>query len=203
MKLFGKSKAPPPKESLAQLRNSVSMLEKREEFLQKKADQEVELGACPRNFACCALFCAARAATRRDAPASGRRSTRRRRRDVGGARLGFATRVAGATGCAAPSPQALRAAATQILVRFGALRLTRSHTLARTHAHSFAAKQKLAAKNKTAAMAHLKRKKNYEAQIEKIQGSRLTLETQMVRRPRRPRPAAPRHATDRSQSHRR
>jgi hypothetical protein len=43
------------------------------------------------------------------------------------------------------------------------------------------AKQKLAAKNKTAAMAHLKRKKNYEAQIEKIQGSRLTLETQMVK----------------------
>ena len=42
------------------------------------------------------------------------------------------------------------------------------------------AKAKLAAKNKKAAMAHLKRKKNYEAQIEKIQGSRLTLETQMV-----------------------
>ena len=44
------------------------------------------------------------------------------------------------------------------------------------------AKAKLAAKNKKAALAHLKRKKNYEAQIEKIQGSRLTLETQMVRR---------------------
>jgi hypothetical protein len=46
MKIFGK-KAPPAKESLAQLRNSVAMLEKREEFLQKKADQEVELGTSP------------------------------------------------------------------------------------------------------------------------------------------------------------
>mgnify|MGYP001293345280 CR=1 FL=1 len=33
--------------------------------------------------------------------------------------------------------------------------------------------------------AHLKRKKAYEAQIQKIQGSRLTLETQMVTRKNR------------------
>ena len=41
-------------------------------------------------------------------------------------------------------------------------------------------------------MAHLKRKKNYEAQIEKIQGSRLTLETQMVSACRRVRRCAAR-----------
>mmetsp|Transcript_8683 Transcript_8683/g.14960 ORF Transcript_8683/g.14960 Transcript_8683/m.14960 type:complete len:205 (+) Transcript_8683:7-621(+) len=82
---FGKKKAPPTKESLAKLRNSVAMLEKREEFLQKKMDDEMKL-----------------------------------------------------------------------------------------------AKAKLAKKDKKGAMAHLKRKKNYEAQVDKIQGSRLTLETQMM-----------------------
>jgi len=42
MPLFGKKKqAPPPKESIAKLRETLDMLEKREQFLQKKMDKEV------------------------------------------------------------------------------------------------------------------------------------------------------------------
>jgi len=42
MPLFGrKKKAPPPKESIAKLRETLEMLEKREQFLQKKMDKEV------------------------------------------------------------------------------------------------------------------------------------------------------------------
>eukprot|EP01116_Phalansterium_solitarium_P003312 TRINITY_DN14137_c0_g1_i1.p1 TRINITY_DN14137_c0_g1~~TRINITY_DN14137_c0_g1_i1.p1 ORF type:complete len:221 (+),score=31.18 TRINITY_DN14137_c0_g1_i1:143-805(+) len=42
MPLFGsKKKAPPPKESIAKLRETLDMLEKREGFLQKKADAEI------------------------------------------------------------------------------------------------------------------------------------------------------------------
>jgi len=42
MPLFGKKKkAPPAKESIAKLRETVDMLEKREQFLQKKIDKEV------------------------------------------------------------------------------------------------------------------------------------------------------------------
>jgi len=41
MPLFGKKKtAPPPKESIAQLRETLDMLEKRGQFLQKKCDQQ-------------------------------------------------------------------------------------------------------------------------------------------------------------------
>jgi len=41
MPLFGKKKtAPPPKESIAKLRETLDMLEKREQFLQKKCDQQ-------------------------------------------------------------------------------------------------------------------------------------------------------------------
>ena len=39
MPLFGKKKTtPPPKESIAKLRETLDMLEKREQFLQKKID---------------------------------------------------------------------------------------------------------------------------------------------------------------------
>lgn len=42
MPLFGKKKqAPPPKESIAKLRETLDMLEKREQYLQKKMDKEV------------------------------------------------------------------------------------------------------------------------------------------------------------------
>jgi len=42
MPLFGKKKtAPPPKESISKLRETLDMLEKREQFLQKKMDKEV------------------------------------------------------------------------------------------------------------------------------------------------------------------
>jgi charged multivesicular body protein 4 len=42
MPLFGsKKKAPAPKESIAKLRETLDMLEKREQFLQKKMDKEV------------------------------------------------------------------------------------------------------------------------------------------------------------------
>ncbi len=41
MPLFGKKKAAPsPKESITKLRETVDMLEKREQFLQKKCDQQ-------------------------------------------------------------------------------------------------------------------------------------------------------------------
>jgi len=41
MPLFGtKKKAPPPKESISKLRETLDMLEKREQFLQKKCDQQ-------------------------------------------------------------------------------------------------------------------------------------------------------------------
>jgi len=41
MPLFGKKKtAPSPKESISKLRETVDMLEKREQFLQKKCDQQ-------------------------------------------------------------------------------------------------------------------------------------------------------------------
>jgi len=42
MPLFGrKKKSPPPKESIAKLRETLDMLEKREQFLQKKMDKEI------------------------------------------------------------------------------------------------------------------------------------------------------------------
>jgi len=42
MPLFGKKKtAPPPKESIAKLRETLEMLEKREQYLQKKIDGQV------------------------------------------------------------------------------------------------------------------------------------------------------------------
>jgi charged multivesicular body protein 4A/B len=42
MKLFGKAKkAPPPSESIAKLRKTVEMLEKREDYLEKRIQQEV------------------------------------------------------------------------------------------------------------------------------------------------------------------
>jgi len=42
MPLFGKKKtAPPPKESISKLRETLDMLEKREQFLMKKCDQQV------------------------------------------------------------------------------------------------------------------------------------------------------------------
>jgi len=41
--LFGKKKnaGPPPKESIAKLRETLAMLEKREQFLQRKVEQQV------------------------------------------------------------------------------------------------------------------------------------------------------------------
>jgi len=86
MPLFGsKKKAPPPKESIAKLRETLDMLEKREFFLQKKADTEVAN-----------------------------------------------------------------------------------------------AKKFMQAKNKRAALMSLKRKKTYEAQMEKLSGARMTIETQVM-----------------------
>ncbi len=42
MKLFGRAKkAPTPKDSIQKLRETLEMLEKREEFLQKKMDREI------------------------------------------------------------------------------------------------------------------------------------------------------------------
>jgi charged multivesicular body protein 4 len=42
LNFFGKKKqAPTPKESIAKLRETVEMLEKREQFLQKKCEQQV------------------------------------------------------------------------------------------------------------------------------------------------------------------
>ena len=43
MKLFGKAKkAPPPSESIQKLRDTLTTLEKREDYLQKKCDMEME-----------------------------------------------------------------------------------------------------------------------------------------------------------------
>jgi len=86
MPLFGKKKqAPAPKDSIAKLRETLDMLEKREQFLQKKCDQQ-----------------------------------------------------------------------------------------------TVEAKKFMAAKNKRAALMCLKRKKTYEAQMEKISGARMTIEQQMM-----------------------
>jgi len=44
MKLFGRQKAAPsPRESISKLRDTLDMLEKREDFLQKKIDKELLL----------------------------------------------------------------------------------------------------------------------------------------------------------------
>lgn len=43
MPLFGKKKVTPtPRESIAKLRETLDMLEKREQFLQKKVDQQTQ-----------------------------------------------------------------------------------------------------------------------------------------------------------------